>query len=428
MKKVTFMKSFFFIACAFTAILMISSCEKQCLHIAMTESVIAPTCDSQGKTVHLCSDCGYTYDSTFVAPIGHATMTSTVVEATCDSQGYTQYICQCGYKYTADHIPPTGHQLDITKTPPTCSEEGFDSVKCTVCEYAYINNVTPPTDHTFEATTTHTSVNTQCGSTTYTCHCGFSYVGDFKFYSDIYQGAFTDNTSALAKGLDTSKHNHITDASGNYLPLDWQAIKAAGFDFVILRAGFIGVKDPVFEMDYAGAKAAGLDVGVYFYTYADTVEEARAEAECLLEFIKGKSFEYPIYFDIEDNSLTKYDRKQLTDICIEFISIIQQNGYFGSLYSNNNWLVNYLDSSKLTTLFDVWYARYPTTDILNEATWNTEKYGKQMCMWQFSKTGTIDGFVNQRGEQMLFDLNYAYKDYPSIIAKLGYNGLATPEQ
>ena len=408
----------------FASLLLLGSCEKKCLHIAMTESVIAPTCDSQGKTVHSCGDCGYTYESTFIAPLGHAEIVPSIIAPTCEEQGYTQYDCTCGYSYTSDYKAPTGHTVETTTTLPTCTEQGFDSVKCTVCQYAYINNVTPPTGHSFRDDTVYTSATSPVGYTTYSCDCGFSYIGNYKYYSDIYQGAFTDNTTPIAKGLDISKHNHIKDANGNYLPLDWERIKAAGFNFVILRAGFIGVKDPVFEMDYAGAKAAGLDVGVYFYTYADNVEEARAEAECLLEFIKGKSFEYPIYFDIEETSLTAHGKQQLTDICIEFISIIQQHGYFGSLYSNNNWLVNYLDADRVTALFDVWYARYPTTGVLNEATWNTEKYGKQMCMWQFSKTGTIDGFLNSEGEPMLFDLNYAYKDYPAIIAALGYNGLS----
>ena len=408
----------------FISLLLFVSCENQCLHIAMTESVIAPTCNEQGKTVHVCGDCGYTYYSTFIAPLGHPMMAVSVVKPTCTDQGYTKYECSCGYSYVTDHTPPTGHSLEVEKHAPNCDEHGFDDVKCTVCNYTYINNVTSPTGHSLKEETVYASVTTPQGYTTYTCDCGFSVVGNYNSYSDIYQGSFTDNTTILAKGLDVSKHNHLPDGNGGYLPLDWQKIKASGFDFVILRAGFIGVKDPVFEMDYAGAKAAGLDVGVYFYSYANTVEKARAEAECLLEFIKGKSFEYPIYFDIEETSLTAHGKQQLTDICIEFISIIQQHGYFGSLYSNNNWLVNYLDADRVTALFDVWYARYPTTGVLNEATWNTEKYGKQMCMWQFSKTGTIDGFLNSEGEPMLFDLNYAYKDYPAIIEALGYNGLS----
>ena len=79
----------------------------------------------------------------------------------------------------------------------------------------------------------------------------------------------------------------------------------------------------------------------------------------------------------------------------------------------------------MTTLFDVWYARYPSVDEnVTEGAWNTEKYGTQMAMWQFSKTGTISGVIRHdgSGESVVFDMNYAYKDYPSIIKALGYNG------
>ena len=405
------------------AAFVFSSCKKECLHIAMTESVIAPTCDIQGKTVHTCPDCGYTYDSTFTAPLGH-TLKTEVHEADCDEQGYTQSSCECGYTFTSDYITPPGHDLEVTETLPTCNTEGFKTARCRVCDYNYIYDLTAPTGHDLRAEVTYVATCKQNGSTTYVCDCGFTYVGDYRFYSDIFKGAYVDNTAVLAKGLDTSKHNHNIDTKGNYIPLDWTAIKSAGFDFAILRAGYIGVKDPAFEMDYADARAAGLDLGVYFYTYADSVEEARAEAMYLLDIIEGKSFEYPIYFDIEEPRLEALGKETLTNICIEFISVLQENGYYGALYSNNNWLNNLLDTAKMTTLFDIWYARYPTlTGVLNDAVWNTDKYGKQMAMWQFSKTGTVNGIVNAKGESIMFDLNYAYKDYPSIIKELGYNNL-----
>ena len=98
------------------------------------------------------------------------------------------------------------------------------------------------------------------------------------------------------KGIDVSQHQ------GN---IDFGKVKAAGYDFVIIRAGYgkyASQKDPYFEQNYAGAKAAGLNVGAYWYSYADSTANAKLEAEACLQVIKGKTFEYPIYFDLEERS------------------------------------------------------------------------------------------------------------------------------
>ena len=402
---------------------MLSSCEIQCLHLGMTETVIPPTCDIQGKTVHFCESCGYTYDSSFIAPLGH-TISTEVTAPTCDAPGNTYNACDvCGYEFFSNHLPSLGHTLSIEQTAPTCNTEGFKTATCSGCDYTYTYDIVAPLGHDFKITSDYVTTCKQTGSSTYVCHCGFSYVGDYEFYSDIFTGAYVENTQVLAKGIDVSYHNHSFAADNSALPLDWAAIKAAGYDFAILRAGYMGERDIVFEMNYKDAKAAGLDVGVYFYSYADNVAEAREEAQFLLDIIKGKKFEYPVYFDIEDERLMANGKQVLTDVCVEFISILQENGYYGALYTNNNWLTTLLQTDKVTTLFDVWYARYPSlSDGFNEAQWSEEKYGKQMTMWQFSKTGHIDGLNFTNGKPISFDLNYAYKDYPTLIKEHRYNG------
>ena len=98
------------------------------------------------------------------------------------------------------------------------------------------------------------------------------------------------------QGIDVSRHNTITD---------FRKVKGSGIDFVIIRAGYgreISQKDPQFETNYKNAKAAGLNVGAYWYSYAQSVEEAKIEAKVCLQAIKGKKFEYPIYFDLEENT------------------------------------------------------------------------------------------------------------------------------
>lgn len=98
------------------------------------------------------------------------------------------------------------------------------------------------------------------------------------------------------KGIDVSQYQQN---------IDFKKVKASGVDFVIIRAGYgkyAHQKDPYFESHYKAAKAAGLKVGAYWYSYAATVVEAKAEAQTCINAIKGKTFEYPIYFDLEERS------------------------------------------------------------------------------------------------------------------------------
>ena len=116
---------------------------------------------------------------------------------------------------------------------------------------------------------------------------------------------------------------------------------------------------------------------------------------------------------MEENSQMSLGKNLLGEMCAEFISILQSEGYYAGLYSNHNWLTYILDGAKIFTLYDVWYARYPLTE---KPTWNEQKYGKQLGMWQYSEEGKIDGF------DCSFDLNYAYKNYKEIMIKWGLNG------
>jgi GH25 family lysozyme M1 (1,4-beta-N-acetylmuramidase) len=185
-------------------------------------------------------------------------------------------------------------------------------------------------------------------------------------------------------------------------------------DFVIIKAGSTksGI-EPTFAMDYEGARAAGLEIGVYYYTYATTIEGIRADAEALMTYLDGKKFEYPIYLDLEEPTLEALGKNYLSDMCEAFVVTLQENGYYAALYSNHNWLTYILDSAKIFSLYDVWYARYPLSE---KPTWNEEKYGKQLGMWQYSESGTLEGF------SCPFDMNYAYKDYSEIMKKWGFNG------
>ena len=93
----------------------------------------------------------------------------------------------------------------------------------------------------------------------------------------------------IAQGIDVSKHNGL---------IDFNAVKEAGIEFVIIRAGYgkaLTQVDPYFEQNYRNAKRAGLKVGAYWYSYTETVQGAVLEAQTCINAIKGKLFDLPIY-------------------------------------------------------------------------------------------------------------------------------------
>ncbi len=384
-----------------------------CNHPSFTQTVIQPSCAEGGKTINRCVRCSYEYYSDFTEPSNH-TLSSITVPPSCSSQGYALQYCLCGYSHKSDYVPPLSHSLECELISPTCTDAGYSLYKCQSCDYEFKSDFVAPVGHSFKATTslpTHKSA----GYTEYVCDCSYKYVGNYVFYSDILDSAYTDNTNVLARGIDVSRWNHQIDTiSGDYLPLDWELIKASGFEFVILKAGSTksGI-EPTFEADYAGAKAAGLQVGAYFYTYSTTVSGITRDAQMLMSWLSGKQFEFPIYLDLEDSSLSGLGRQQLGNMCSAFLDELQRGGFYVGLYTNHTWLTSILDTEKAVTLFDIWYARYPGTDV---PVWNTDKYGEQLGMWQFTQNGSIEGIDGS------FDFNYAYKNYFEIMKKWGFNG------
>ncbi len=214
--------------------------------------------------------------------------------------------------------------------------------------------------------------------------------------------------TGVKRGLDLSHHQG---------EVDFAAVKASGIDFVILRAGYGDLpnqKDERFEEYYAKAKAAGLNVGAYWYSYAgidsvlsDVVEDARLEAQIFLQTIAGKQFEYPIYMDFEDDEqATAFTSRQLTDAVIASLTELENAGYYAGLYCNPYWIDDVLYKNDLTT-YDKWLAHYADFPRYRN------EYGG---VWQYSERGRcagIDGDV---------DLNYSYRDYPAIIKGEHRNG------
>ena len=230
-------------------------------------------------------------------------------------------------------------------------------------------------------------------------------INGFKGYAKIDDfGMFNPNKYRLVfqQGADISKYN------GN---VNMKLAKQNGMDFVILKAGsgYSG-EDSKFQQNYRNAKAAGLNVGAYWYSYAMSVEEAKEEAVRFMKILGKKQFEYPVYLDFEDPSQRRIPTKTKTDMAIAFMSILEKNGYYTGLYSSGYWINNQFEKNRLKD-YDIWIAHWHVTS----PNCFTPDYG----MWQFTNKSKIKG-VPDTGEGGV-DMNYSYKNYPKIIKNAKLN-------
>ena len=382
-----------------------------------SERVSNPTCEGEGFTTYTCSVCEYSIVGNFVAPLGHK-LSSREVDATCEEQGYTVHSCdRCSYSFASDYIEPLGHDERRYLTRPTCESEGYTTHICSRCDYSYVTDFVGATGHSYAKTYVRPNI-AETGYTIYTCEkCGLERVSDYVFYTDIFTGSAGEGRGkASAWGLDLSHHS---------ADVDFEALVDAGVDFVILRIGFNKTLDTKFEEYYAAARAAGLDIGVYFFTLSDSAEEAIADAERVASWLEGKKLEYPVFYDLEDYAQanfypTRFTEQQIMDVTLSFMQTMVDLGYYPGIYTNSNMLYNIYNSEKALRLYDVWLARYPgegvdPDDFVDE---NVDGYSQTYSMWQYM--GDVYGFGGAISGAC--DINYAFKDYPEIIKKHGFNG------
>ena len=202
------------------------------------------------------------------------------------------------------------------------------------------------------------------------------------------------------------------DVSYCQTSVDWQKVKAAGIRFAMVRVGYCfndgTLKvDKMFQSHMEGAIKAGLDVGVYLYSYATSSTAARTAAKQVLEAVKPYKLTYPIAFDIEyEDIYTKGSKANNSNIAAAFLQEIEKGGYYAMLYCSKDFLDSHLLPERLTA-FDKWIAQY------NSKCTSQHSYG----IWQYSGSGKVNGITGQ------VDLDYAYKDYPKIIRNAGLNKL-----
>ena len=176
--------------------------------------------------------------------------------------------------------------------------------------------------------------------------------------------------------------------------INFNKMKNDGIKAVIIRAGYgreSSQKDSMFESHYKNAKSENMMIGVYWYSYADSVGDAEKEAKACLECINNKSLDMPIYYDLEDNSQTKLGKAKLTEIAERFCETIKKSNYRAGVYANLNWFNNYLDYDKLKKKYSIWLAQYNSVNELN-------------CdIWQNSSTGKINGYGGNIDTNVIFN-------------------------
>ena len=187
--------------------------------------------------------------------------------------------------------------------------------------------------------------------------------------------------------------------------VDWNTLKV---DFVIMRAGYDKYayqKDTMLETKNKNACNKGIAKGAYWYSYAMSEAEAREEAKACIEVLKGKKFEYPIYFDVEEPKQKALGKAKVSAIVKAFCSTMEAAGYWVGIYTNVDWYKNVI-TDDIKKRYAIWIASW---DVAKPAI--NGPYG----IWQY-KVGRINGVSGD------CDLDYGYVDYPTEIKKAGMNG------
>ena len=178
--------------------------------------------------------------------------------------------------------------------------------------------------------------------------------------------------------------------------INFNKMKNDGIKAVIIRAGYgreASQKDSMFESHYRNAKAAGLKIGVYWYSYADSVDDAEKEARACLACIGGKALDMPVYYDMEDNFQTHLSKPTLTAIAEHFCNTVKANGYKVGVYANLNWFTNYLDYNRLKNKYSIWLAQY------------NDRAELDCDIWQNSSTGRVSGYGKNIDTNIIFNEN-----------------------
>lgn len=200
--------------------------------------------------------------------------------------------------------------------------------------------------------------------------------------------------------------------------IDWAQVAAAGYKGAMLKTVSTNHKlskrvdglyiDPTFETNYRSARAAGLDVGVYYYTYATSEAMADAELSLLRQAVHGKELTLPVAVDVEDNELKPMSTIDLTNLTAYALEQVEKMGFYAQLYTYTHYSNMELDMGRLANRWDVWLADY--TGKTPNVTFNYNAH-------QRTSKGSVPGITGN------VDLNVTTLNYPKIIRKKGLTRL-----
>ncbi len=194
------------------------------------------------------------------------------------------------------------------------------------------------------------------------------------------------------KGIDVSAYNGA---------IDYKRVSADKIKIAILRITERGnVIDPTFENNYKGFRSSGVKVGVYKYSYALNTSQAQKEAEKVLEVLKGRKLDFPVFYDVEWSEQRQLPKEEITRIIKAFREKIVKAGYLFGIYCNTDWYYHVLDTKNLP--YDYWLAAYPYNDrgVIVESLRPSVGIG-----WQYSAKGKVAGINGY------VDLDVFYKDF-----------------
>ena len=190
-----------------------------------------------------------------------------------------------------------------------------------------------------------------------------------------------------------------------------------GVEFAIIKAGGADAglyKDSRFEANYKKCEECGLPKGAYFYGNARSVADAKKEAEYFLSLLKGKRYEYPVFYDVEGSMITKNDRNTLTQIVKAFCSAVEAAGYWVGIYSSESFFNSEMNDVELTR-YTHWVARWGKSKPAPAS-------GAETQIWQFG--GETNLIRSNKINGQTCDQDYCYVDFPTKIKAAGLNGYA----
>ena len=220
-----------------------------------------------------------------------------------------------------------------------------------------------------------------------------------------------------ATGWEGDPPYRYIDVSRYQGAIDWAQVAAAGYKGAMLKTVSTNRKlskradglyiDPTFEDNYRSAKAAGLDVGVYYYTYATSEAMADAELALVRQAVYGKELTLPVAVDVEENKLKQLSTLDLTNLTAYALEQVEKMGFYAQLYTYTGYKYE-LDMARLSSRWDVWLADY---------TGKTPKVDFKYNAHQHTSKGSVPGISGN------VDLNVTTINYPKIIRKKGLTRL-----